>query len=458
VSEEQQARSSLPPGPRLPKLVQGALFWRRVVWFFDRCRNRYGELFTVWAPPWGTIVVIADPLAIRQIWAGDATVGDAGAAYGKIYDRAMGPRSLIVLDREEHVRMKQLVAPAMHGERLRRYHELMSELAAAEVDSWPIGEPLRMADHSRRLTLEVILRVIIGLGGSEDEYIAKLRSALPELLDPGVVLQTGWALPWLERVGPWRRVRRRIDALYALLDDLIARRRLEPDLEQRGDVLSHLITARSADGRPLSHGELRDQLVMLLTAGHETTAAAIAWAIERLIRHPEKLERLRAEVHEGGTAYLDAVMKETLRARPVLFGGLRKLATDVEVGGFRLPAGIHVSPSTCGLQHSDAHWDGALEFRPERFLDGSCDDSNWIPFGGGRRRCVGAAFAMAEIKTVLATLVTRVELAPVRERSERTRGKVVTQVPDRGAEAIVVRRLGAGSEPASAAVGEPAVT
>jgi cytochrome P450 family 135 len=458
MSGKRRARSSLPPGPRLPKLVQGALFWRRVIWFFDRCRDRYGELFTIWAPPWGTVVVIADPAEIRRMWAADATVGDGGVAYAKIYDRAMGPRSVFVLDGDDHVRTKQLVTPAMHGERVRRYNELMTELAVAEVESWPVGEPVRVAENARRVMLEIILRVIFGVGDSEDDEVGELRSRLPELVDPGVLLQTGWTFPWLERVGPWRRMRRRIDELYALLDGMIARRRLEPDLDQRGDVLSSLILARTADGRSLSDEELRDQLVTLLTAGHEPTSTAVAWAIERLVRHPEKLERLRDEVRAGRTEYLDAVMKETLRVRPVVFGGLRKLATDVEVGGYRLPAGIHVSPSTCGVQHSDAHWEGPLEFRPERFLDGSADDSNWIPFGGGRRRCVGAAFATAEIKAVLAAFVSRVELAPVRERPEKTRAKVVTQIPARGAEAIVVRRLGPPRERAGVAAGEPAVT
>ncbi|HEX8742763.1 MAG TPA: cytochrome P450 [Thermoleophilaceae bacterium] len=455
MSREQQARHSLPPGPRIPKVIQGVLFWRRVIWFFDRCRNRYGEYFTVYAPPWGKLVVIANPADIRKIWAGDATVGDAGIAYGKIYDRAMGPRSVFVLDGDDHVRTKQLVSPALHGERVRRYHQLMTELAAAEIDSWPVGEPVRVADNTRHLTLEIILRVIFGIGEADDNEVDELRKRLPELVDPGLILQSGWALPWLERVGPWRRMRRRIDELYALLDDLIARRRAESDLEDRDDVLSHLLITRTTDGKSLSNDEVRDQLVTLLTAGHEPTSTGVAWAIERLMRHPDKLERLRSELAEGRTEYLDAVMKETLRVRPIVFGGLRKLVKDVEVGGYHLPAGIHVSPSTTGVHHDEARWDAAMEFRPERFLDGSDDDSNWIPFGGGRRRCVGAAFATAEIKAVLATFVSRAELVPVRDRPEGTRARVVTQVPARGAEAIVVRHITPASERESTAVGEP---
>ncbi|MEX2193731.1 MAG: cytochrome P450 [Thermoleophilaceae bacterium] len=423
---------ALPPGPPFPKLVQGLLLWHRTLPTLDWCRRRYGDVFTVWIPPLGACVYVADPEEIKAVFAGDPAVFHAGEG-NAVLSEILGPASVLVLDEERHLRQRKLMLPPFHGENVRRYGQTMADVAAAEVERWPVGSPFRLHPRLRAITLEVILSVVIGVEGARRD---ELRRLLPRLSAISPLIQLMILRPELERVGPWRRYRalqRRIDAL---LFDEIADRRADPRLGEREDVLSMLVAARDEDGGAMSDAELRDEVITLLVAGHETTTTGLAWVFERLLRTPAALARAR----ELDDEYLDAVVQETLRVRPVISDVVRKLTRDTEVAGHVLPAGANVLPAISLVQSDPRHHPDPQAFRPERFLDGSPAPNTWIPFGGGRRRCLGAAFASFEMRTVLRTVLERAELRPARPEPEAIRPRHVTQVPARGAEAVLVRR------------------
>jgi cytochrome P450 family 135 len=287
------------------------------------------------------------------------------------------------------------------------------------------------------ITLEVIVRAVFGI--RDEERVARMREALSDTLE----LTSDWramiALAVLgpERIYRWRFFQREFDHVNELVLDEIARRRETPDLEERDDILSLLLQARHEDGRPMSDTELRDELMTLLVAGHETTANALAWALERLVRHPDKLDRLTEEAAAGEDEYADAVVKETLRLRPVLPIVVRRLQEPMEIGGHLLPAGAAVAPCIYLMHRRPDVYPEPERFRPERFLERPAGTYTWIPFGGGVRRCLGASFALFEMKTVLSTLVTRLRLRPSQPSSERVARRAITLTPGRGAEVLV---------------------
>jgi cytochrome P450 len=306
----------------------------------------------------------------------------------------------------------------------------MAEIAAKEVDSWPIGDRIPTRPAMQRIGLETILRAVIGV--SDEQRHARLRDLLPRTSGLTPLIQAMWMWPWLGRFGPWKRYKRTLAETDAVLYEEIAERRRDPELAERTDILSLLIASGDHTDR-----ELRDELMTLLVAGHETTATGLAWAFERLTRHPQALER----VATGDDAYLDAVVKETLRVRPVIGDVVRSVQGETEVAGFRLPKGTFVLPAVALVQRSRRHYgDDAVAFRPERFLDGSPPPYTWIPFGGGVRRCIGAAFATLEMKVVLRTVLERVELVPARQADESTRMSGVMLLPARGGEVVVRAR------------------
>jgi cytochrome P450 len=337
------------------------------------------------------------------------------------------------------MRMRKQMLPAFHGKSVTRYRDVIAEITARDVERWPIGRPFALRPRMQAITLEVILRAVFGI--EEDERLEHLRPRLMTMLDLNPIFA---AFPFLRLGlggrGPWGRfVRARAEADEIIYDE-IARRRADADVADRGDVLSLLLQARDEDGGGLTDAELRDELVTLLLAGHETTATALAWAFERLLRHPEALARLRAELDAGEETYLDAVVKETLRARPVVMDVARQLAASATVGGYELPAGVMVVPMITLVQSSEHVHDQAEAFRPERFLDGQPAPYTWIPFGGGVRRCLGASFATFEMKTVLSTVLPAVELRASRPQPERQRLRNVTFVPEHGGEVVLERR------------------
>jgi cytochrome P450 family 135 len=431
----------LPPGPRGPAVLQSLRLLLQPIDFLEQCLRRYGDLFTLRFVGMGDLVYVADTETVKEIFTGDPQVFHAGEA-NEVMEPVLGSRSVLLLDEDEHLRERRLLLPPFHGERVRGYRELVGAIAAAEVERWPRGRPFSLRPRMQAITLEVILRAVFGI--READRLDRLRSLLPKMLDHGTVVV--W-MPFLRRDlgpgSPWRRFTRVRAEVDGLLLDEIRRRRDAADLGERDDVLSMLLQARDEDGRPLGEKELRDELMTLLLAGHETTATGLAWAFERLTRHPRVLSRLMESLtDEEDDAYLDAVAKETLRARPVVYDVARKLAAPATVKGWQLPAGAYVVPSITAIHLLRGIYDRAEEFRPERFLDGDPPDSYaWIPFGGGRRRCIGAAFATMEMKAVLREVLKRVEVRAPDPKPERIRLHNVTLVPGKGARVVVADRV-----------------
>jgi cytochrome P450 len=434
---------SLPPGPRLPKLLQTARVAAHPLRFYQQSQRRYGDLFTLRYHPFGTMVYVCDPQAIKQIFTGDPSVFHAGEA-NQFMEPLLGRRSVLLLDRDEHMRMRKLMLPAFHGKSVTRYGDVIADIARRDLQSWPVGQPFALRPRMQSITLEVILRAVFGI--DDPERMERLRPCLAAMLEINPLFGIA---PFLRiDLGPrfgWGRFMRARAAADAMIYDEIARRRADPDIANRGDVLSLLLQSRDEHGVGLTDAELRDELMTLLLAGHETTATALAWAFERLLRHPEALARLRAELAEGEETYLEAVVKETLRARPVVMDVGRTLMEPVTVGDYELPAGVMVVPMITLVQSSDAVHDDAQAFRPERFLDGQPAPYTWIPFGGGVRRCLGASFATFEMKMVLCTILPAAELRASRPEPERQRLRNVTFVPEHGGEVVLDRR----AEPAA---------
>jgi cytochrome P450 family 135 len=431
--------SGLPPGPDWNLAVSTWRWWRRPLDVLEHCRARYGETFSYRLPHEGTWVFVSDPESVKQVFTGDPRLLHAGEA-NIILLPFLGENSVLLLDEPEHMVQRKLMLPSFHGKRMQAYGELMAAIAAKEIESWPADRPLATRPRMQALTLEVILRTVFGLG--EGERLERLRNELRSLIEMGT--ERRWVIAMValgpRRIGrfpPFRRALERVDRI--LFEEIEARRRA-PDLAEREDILSLLLQARHEDGTEMSERELRDELMTLLTAGHETTATALAWAIELLARHPEALDRLREEVEAGDEDYVDAVIKETLRLRPVIALVLRKLVEPMEIGGHLLPAGVSVAPSIYLLHRRPEIYPEPERFRPERFLEHPAGTYTWIPFGGGVRRCLGGAFAEYEMKVVLRELVSRRALRPVGSEPERPVRRTITNVPSRGAEVIAEAR------------------
>jgi cytochrome P450 family 135 len=418
-------QEALPPGPPEPRLAQMMQWLSRPVVYAERQRDRYGEAFTarIEDRPW---VMLGDPDDVRTVFTAGPERVNAGEA-NAILRPTLGSHSLLLLDGEEHMRQRKLMLPAFHGERVERYREIMREATERAVASWAVGEAFALRPHTQAITLEVIMRAVFGL--EEEAAVARLREPLRRMLDwagnPAallIVAVVGPDHPFVRRV----LARRYLEPVDRELYALIAARRAAPDLAERDDILSTLLLARDEKGEPMTDVELRDELLTLLLAGHETTATSLAWAVERLVRHPGGLARL---AHDGD--YADAVVKEILRLRPVVAIVLRRLRKPLEVAGRELPAGATVAPCILLVHRREDIYPDPETFRPERFLGRAPGTYSWIPFGGGVRRCLGAAFAQVEMQVVLQTLARSVRLDAVGD-AEGVRRRGVTLVPARG--------------------------
>ncbi|HET8672622.1 MAG TPA: cytochrome P450 [Thermoleophilaceae bacterium] len=439
--------TELPPGPRLPRPAQTVAWITRTGPFLERCRARYGDVFTVKIAQEGTWVMLADPAHVREVFRGDPKVFHAGEA-NAILRPVLGHNSVLLLDEEAHMSQRKLLLPPFHGERMQRYGDVMREIAEREIERWPSGQPLKLWPRMQAVTLEVIMRAVFGMdeGAALDRLRATLRDTLDWATRPAQMASLALLGPHRVERLPW--FRDRFKDVDALLYEEIRARRADPRLEEREDIMSMLLQARHEDGSPMTDEELRDELMTLLVAGHETTATSLAWAIERLVRHPDKLERLREEADSGGDEYADAVAKETLRLRPVIPIVVRRLTEPVEIGGYTLPAGVKVAPCIYLMhRHASAYRPDPTAFRPERFLEQPAGTYTWIPFGGGVRRCIGATFAVFEMKVVLSAIARTVDLRPLEEPPERVVRRAITLTPNRGAEVVSARRLGAAPEP-----------
>jgi cytochrome P450 len=446
----------LPPGPRAPAIVQTLAWAVAPTWVMDRCAQRLGGTFTLTLAPSGLkLVLVSDPEAVKAVFTAPADVAPSAAGSSPVAP-VVGPHSVIVLTGREHMRQRKLLLPPFHGERMREYEDVIVQATRRDMASWPIGRPMRLQERTRVITLEVILRAVFGV---EAERMDALRTAIGELLAP--VHPLAVVLFALRRPSPGRptgAIGRALDRLDGVIYEELGRRREQTDLAQRTDILSLLMQARDEDGRPMSDEELRDELVTLLLAGHETTATSVAWAVERLVRHPDKLRRLVAEIDaesgrsgdangrlgEGG-AYTTAVVNETLRVRPVVPMVVRMLQQEMRVGAHALPPGTRVVPCIYLTNRNPRVYEAPEQFRPERFLANPPETFSWIPFGGGIRRCIGAAFAQLEMRLILRTVLSELEpKVPKHSRGWRhgewTWRRAITLVPAAGARVVWERR------------------
>jgi cytochrome P450 family 135 len=427
-------------------------WWRKPLPTLDQCQARYGDMFTIRLPHEGTWVFVSDPEVVKQVFTGDPALLHAGAANIALLP-VLGEQSVLLLDEPEHMAQRKLMLPPFHGKRMQAYGEVMSDLAAAEIDRWPSDAPIRMRPRMQALTMEIILRAVFGV--DEGARVTQLRDQLRRTLN--LLSGPRFAVPAIligpRRLRHLRWFRRKLEPVDRLVFEEIRARRSASDLAERDDILSLLLQATHEDGSPMSDKELRDELMTLLVAGHETTATALSWAVELLSRHPAELERLEGEVAAGGDAYLDAVTKETLRLRPVIALVLRKLVEPTEIGGRVLPAGVSVAPSIYLVHRRPEIYPEPERFRPERFLEqrhetggssaspaGPPRTYTWIPFGGGVRRCLGGAFAEFEMSVVLRELVSRRRLRPSGAEPEHPVRRTITNVPSRGAEVFAPSR------------------
>ena len=426
--------SGLPPGPGWPGFAQTTALLRFRHRFVPWLHRTYGDVFTVRMVPGDRpLVLFTRPEHAREIFAGDPEVFHAGKGTA-ILGPVMGEHSLLLQDSAEHKRARKLLMPAFNGHALRGYEALVTDLAREEVGRWAPGSEFRALDRMNALTLEVILRVVFGV--TDERRLAELRPCVNRTVEISPVVLLGWGYPRLQKVGPWKRTVQNQQELDRLMYAEIRERRAAPDLAERTDVLSRLIRVEDGGDR-LTDTELRDQLVTLLLAGHETTATALAWALYEIGRDPAQRRRAREAVLAGDDDWLDAALKESMRLHPVIPMVVRTLTRPATIGGIDLPAGTTVGPSIL-IAHAraDNHPDPEV-FRPERFLGQNPSTNTWIPFGGGVRRCIGAGFSLMEGVAVLREVLTAYDvLAP---GSDEPKVRNITSVPRRGARIRVDR-------------------
>ncbi len=431
-----------PPGPKAPGIVQMLRYARDPLGFLIELQRRHGDVFTISFPYFGRAVYVASPDLVKSVFTGSPASFHAGEANATVLEPALGPNSVLTLDEEPHMRQRKLLLPPFHGERIQRYGELIREVTLREMESWPVGEPFALRPHTQRITLAVIMRAVFGVHDEERLVrFGRLIEAFSKRVNAITVLPV--LRRNLGRWSPWMRFLRARKALDEFIYEEIALRRAEVESGEEGhdDVLSLLLAARYDDGSPMSDEELRDELVTVLGAGHETTATGLAWAMERLLRSPRALGLLRESIEAGEDDYLDATVKETLRARPVIVDVARKLTEPTRVGGYDLPTGTFVMAAIAALHYREDLFPDPDEFRPERFLDGKADTYAWIPFGGGVRRCIGAAFAEYEMRVVLRAILERADLSAPEPKPERVKVRNITLAPGKGAMVSLDRPL-----------------
>jgi cytochrome P450 len=429
---------------------------RNPIAYLSGLQQRHGDVFSIPFPSLGRMVYYAHPDAIKEIFTGDPEVFHSGEAVEPFLGPVVGPNSVFVLDEAEHLRERKLLLPPFHGERIRTYARTFEEIAAREVERWPLGRPFPLRERMQQITLEAILRTVFGI--QDEAVIARFQDRIRgmEWTSNVIVWMPALRRDW-DRVGPWARFQRARARVYELVYAEIDRAAADPGLAERDDVLALLLQARREDGSAMTREELRDELMTVIAAGHETTATGLAWFFERVLRHPEVERRLRAEIADGGDGeYLPATVREVLRVRPVILDVVRKVKRPATIGGWDLPADTDVVAGVALVQRRADVYEDPLEFRPERWLDGaqSATKYAWIPFGGGVRRCIGAPFAQLELEVMARTLLERARLRAPDPRPEAPRAAHVSSVPARGGRVVLEERLeprGAASEAASLA-------
>ena len=428
--------ATLPPGPPLPRALQTVGFILGGTRFLEACRRRYGDAVT-----FGTLfderfVMVFDPELVKQVFQGSNNqlhAGEANALLGPV----VGERSVLLLDGTEHLRHRKLMLPAFHGRQLAAHIETMRACADREIDAWPVGEEFSLLPSMQSLTLGVILRAVFGYepGAAETELRQRLRSMLDPLARPrGMIILSALLR---RRSDPTPATQEFADTKRAVDEILfaeIARRRGQSDLEQHDDVFSALLLARDEDGEQLTDREVRDELLTLLLAGHETTATGLAWTLDLLLHDRRVYELAR----DGDDAYMDAVVKEALRLRPVIAGVGRVVREQpFALNGYEVPPGIEINPSIRTIHRRADLYPSPSTFTPERFLGARAPDTyTWVPFGGGTRRCLGASFAQLEMRIVLSRVLERAQLRAVDPRPAKVQFRAITLAPKGGVRVI----------------------
>jgi cytochrome P450 family 135 len=436
--------AKLPQGPRAPRTVQSYNWARRPTLLMETARERYGDVWTLRLLGPSTFILVEDPTLIEGIFTADPTLLRAGEANGMIGEGMLGHNSMLLLDGEPHAVKRKLLQPPFHHAHIDRYHDAIARICEEEIAGWPSHEPLELLPRMQAITLKSIMSVIFGVTGgpAQERLHARIRDIFTWAASPLHML----SLHVAHRRGsdlPKAFVQAR-DPLDVVLFEEIDRARQDPLLGERDDVLAMLLKTRYEDGSPMDDRDLRDQMVTLLIQGHQTTASALAWALERLMRHPDAYERLRAEAQSASEEYLDAVFKETLRVRPPLPIVPRAVAQrPYPLGEYELPVGSMVAPSIYMVQRREDAYPEPARFRPERFLEGADSGYTWIAFGGGDRHCIGRSFATAEFKLALRLIAQQVRLEPVDAADERIVRRGILFAPAAGARGIVRERLGA---------------
>jgi cytochrome P450 len=428
--------TSLPPGPATPRAFQDVAVTVRLRPYLRRQQQRYGDIFTLRLHRFGNVVVLGDPALIKRTFTASARTLHSGE--GSPLGPVLGYNSLLVIDEDVHLSQRKLLLPPFHGERMKAYEPLIERITREEIATWPEGREFPVAPSTMRITLRAIL---VAVFGAQDEVLAELERLIPPWTTLGSAMTVVPALHKdLGPLSPWGRFLRLRARIDALCDRLIDEARRDPELEQRSDVLSLLVQATHEDGSPMTAVEIRDQLMTMLAAGHETTAAQLAWTVERLRRHPDVLQRLVAEVDAGGRDYRDAVIRESQRSRPAIMFTSRLVKQPFELGGYVLPRRTVIAMGGCLTHYDERLFDDPMRFVPERFLGVKPDTYAWLPFGGGIRRCIGASFAHLEMDVVLRTILQTHALAPTSARPERMRFRGVAHTPADGGLARVTRR------------------
>jgi len=423
-----------PPGPRLPAAVQSLLFIRWPYSFVRRCQERYGDVISMHSAAIGKFVYLADPIDIEALFAHDGTEAHAGVVNAAI-EPVTGPNSILLLDRGQHLAERRLLSPAFHGDAIRNLEVVAHDATERELRTWKDGAVLAARPAMQRITFEVICRAVLGVDDPA------LRKRLLDAFEPVFQISPAALLPALQidlgPLSPYGRFRRAMEHLDRVLFDLISERRVAAPQD---DILGLLLAAADADGKQLGDRHIRDEMVTLLLAGHETTATALAWALERLAHHPEALDQVRSGLAAGQDELIDAVAAETLRVRPVVMDVWRRLSAPMKLGGYHFPAGTTVLPAIY-LVHSDhrRHAQPA-DFNPQRFAGRRPSNDTWLPFGGGRRRCLGASLAQMELRVILSAVLAEYAPEPISDRPEQPRFRGVTLAPARGAQLRMHRR------------------
>ncbi len=445
-------KKELPPGPKVPAALQTVATWTRPTAGMLRTRERYGKRFTVQVLGQAPFVILSDPQDIKEVFQSPPDVLHPGEG-ARILEPIVGPNSVILLDEAPHLEQRKLMLPAFHGESMQRLEGLMTELTEREIESWPTDQPVVLHERLQRLTLEIVLRAVFGL--ERGATLDRLRELLTEVLE--FAENPISLLPFAQRMlagrGPMGRLERLGEEADRLIFELIDERR--GGEESGPDVLALLLSARHEDDSPMSDAELRDELVTALVAGHETTASQLSWGFEMLSRNPRVVERLAGEFEsDGDDAYLTATIQEIMRRKPVLMNAEPRLVKKrVEIGGVSYPPGVVLILSAFLVHHDPDVYPDPYSFRPERFMEPEGGQApgtyTWLPFGGGRRRCLGASFAMLEMKIVLRAVIERNVLFPVGDRPETARRRSITISPSRGCEIELRARPRDEGEPAA---------